>query len=80
MIRTDKQEVLDCLNSNTPCQIPKFYKVIEVTRFGTVIRRVRSQGKGIASLDGLDGDVASTYELCPLRVSSPEFHVRSDSE
>ena len=62
------------------CQILKFCKVIEVTRFGTVIRRVWSQGKGIASLDGSDGDAASTYELRPLRVSSPEFHVRSDSE
>ena len=44
-----------------PCQIPKFYKVIEVTRFGTVIWRVRGQGKGIASLDRSDGDAASTY-------------------
>ena len=43
------------------CQILKFCKVIEVTRFGTVIQRVRSQGKGIASLDGSDGNAASTY-------------------
>ena len=42
------------------CQIPKFCKVIEVMRFGIVIWRVRSQGKGIASLDGSDGNAAST--------------------
>ena len=71
----------DELLLNQPCcQILKFYKVIEVTRFGTVIWRVQSQGKGIASLDGSDGDAASTYKLRPLRISSPEFHVRSDSE
>src|SRR6202040_3937261 len=68
------------LQKEGQCQIPKFYKVIEVTRFGTVIRRVRSQGKGIASLDGSNGDAASTYGLRPLRVSLPKFHGRSDLE
>ena len=46
----------------------------------SVLRRVWSQGQEITSLDGTDGDAASTIGLRPLKVSSPEFSRGSDSE
>ena len=46
----------------------------------SVLRRVWSQGQEITSLDGTDGNVASTIGLRPLKVSSPEFNGRLDSE